>query len=160
PEKFAASMIKALRRAGVTEPLTYDKDNDRILRGTGEKQFAINLTNFFKEHLILPRWKRAEHLADRARLFLGTGSSPVATDFNEARIHLRPKLWVRSALEKTRLQVQIDGGDASKFNIPEYQIGSHLIASLVYDLPDSMVSVATEQLRDWGVTYYEALEIA
>jgi hypothetical protein len=35
-----------------------------------------------------------------------------------------------------------------------------LIASLVYDLPESMVSVSTETLRDWGVTYYEALEIA
>src|SRR6202011_4912262 len=44
--------------------------------------------------------------------------------------------------------------------IPEYEVGSHLVASLAYDLPQAMVSVSKERLEKWGVTYYEALEIA
>jgi hypothetical protein len=64
------------------------------------------------------------------------------------------------ALEQTRLQAQIDGGDASKLEIPEYEIGTHLVASLVYDLPEMMKSINKEQLDKWGVSYYEALEIA
>src|SRR6266852_1564085 len=107
-DEFAAKLIKEMRRAGVTEALTYDKDNDRILRGSGEKQNVINLPNFFKEHLSLPPSKRKQHLVDRARLNqnLAKGDE-VATDFEEARSHLRPKLWVRSALENTRLQIQV-----------------------------------------------------
>ena len=77
-------------------------------------------------------------------------------DFDTARSHLRPKIYARSALEKSRLQLQIDGNDPDKCDIPEYEIGSHLTASLVYDLPDSMRSIGKDSLDEWGVTYYEA----
>lgn len=35
-----------------------------------------------------------------------------------------------------------------------------MVASLVYDLPETMRSISKEDLSNWGVTYYEALEIA
>jgi Protein of unknown function (DUF1444) len=159
PEVFARKLMKELRKAGVTQALTYDKASERILLGTGAKQRVINLTNFFREYLALPPSKRAAQMRFLVRMLQGMDQS-VPSNFDEARNHLRPKLWVRWGLEAMRLQVEIDGGDASKFEIPEYAVGNHLVASLVYDRPDSMASVRSEQLQEWGVTYYHALEIA
>src|SRR5215471_19268205 len=67
-EKFAASFMEALRRNGVEEPLTYDRDGDRLLVGSGEKQQIVNLVSFFKEYQSLSRAQRKEYLTDRARL--------------------------------------------------------------------------------------------
>ena len=159
PEKFAELFTKELRRAGVTLPIEYDRENNRLLVGDGQDHETINLGNFLREYNDQSWSKRCQHLADRAKLF-ATKREEVASDFEGARRHLRPKLWVRAALEQKRRQVKIDGGDPEKFDIPEYECGSHLVASLVYDLPQTLQSVSQEQLLDWGVTYYEALEIA
>jgi hypothetical protein len=159
PDKFAAMFIREMHRAGVTDELTYDRDNHRIIRGKRKNSESINLSNFFKEYLSLPRGKRRRHLVERARMFAAKREE-LPDDFDEARSHLRPKLWTRVGLEKSRLQVEVDGGDGSKMDIPEYEIGSHLIASLAYDFPQQIMSVSREQLEKWGITYYEALEIA
>jgi hypothetical protein len=159
PARFADLFMQEMRRAGFKDELRYEPETDRILYGKGKSPGIINLCNFFKEYLALPAGRRKQHIADRARLF-SRANDETPDDFAEAREHLRPKLWVKAALEKTRLQIRIDGGDASKFDPPEYEVGSHLTASLVYDLPEMMKSVSNEQLIKWGVTYYEALEIA
>ena len=158
-EKFAQQFIRELQRAGVVEPLRYDKETDRIIKGTGSDPESIYLVNFYREYLALPRGMRKQHVADRARLFV-TKQDDLPDDFEIARSHLRPKLWTRTALEKMRIQVELDGGNRDKFDIPEYEIGSHMVASLVYDLPETMRSIGKGDLSDWGVTYYEALEIA
>lgn len=158
-EKFAQQFVKEMRRAGVTDPLTIDIENERILRGASGEPQIIGVGNFYREHLSLERGQRRQHLQQRARMFSGPGHE-FPDDFETARSHLRPKLWCRAVFSKLRLQSQIDGGDPDKLDIPEYEVGSHLIASLVYDLPDQMASVSKEQLEKWGVTYYEALEIA
>jgi hypothetical protein len=159
PDKFAALFMQELKRSGVKDPVTYDRDANRLLVGSGDKQQIINLTNFFKEYQPLSWSQRRRHLADRARLF-SRRNDEFPSDFETARSHLRPKVWARAAIEQIHLQARADGGDAGKFDIPEYEIGSHLVASLVYDLPQMMKSINKEQLDEWGVSYYEALEIA
>jgi len=142
PDKFAEMFIREMRRAGATDELRYDRDNHRIIRGKRKNSESINLSNFFKEYLSLPLGKRRGHLIDRARLFAAR-CAELPDDFDEARSHLRPKLWTRAGLEKSRLQVEVDGGDGSKMDIPEYEVGSHLVASLAYDLPQQIMSVSS-----------------
>jgi hypothetical protein len=157
--KFAQLMIDELRRCGVEQEITYDEPNRRILIGSAGDGQSVFLGNFYQEYVSLPRKQRAVHLRNRARMLLGGGIEP-PDDYEEAREHLRPKLWARAAIVKTRLHIELDGGDPGRFDLPDYEVGSHLIASLVYDLPDQMVSVSREQLEKWGVSYYEALEAA
>ena len=159
PDKFAEKFIREMRRAGATDELTYDRDNHRIVRGRRKGSESINLSNFFKEYLSVPRGKRRRHLVERAHMF-AVEREELPDDFDEARSHLRPKLWTRAGIEKSRLQVEVDGGDGSKMDIPEYEVGSHLVASLAYDFPQQIMSVSHEQLANWGISYYEALEIA
>src|SRR5262245_13582423 len=159
PDKFAEMFIREMRRAGAKDDLVYDRELHRIVRGKAKDSSWIGLTNFYKEYLSLPRARRRQHLVSRARMHVSKFDD-LPDSFEEARSHLRPKLWVRAALEKLRLQVEVDGGDASKIDIPEYEVGSHLTASVAYDLPEQIASVSREQLEKWGISYYEALEIA
>ena len=39
-------------------------------------------------------------------------------------------------------------------------LADHLAIGLVYDLPDSMRTIVQQDLENWGVTFYEALEAA
>src|SRR5262245_2492169 len=149
PDKFAEMFIREMRRAGAKEDLVYDRELHRIVRGKAKDSSWIGLTNFYKEYLTLPRWQRRQHLVARARMHVSKMDDLPET-FEEARSHLRPKLWVRAVLEKLRLQVEVDGGDPSKIDIPEYGVGSHLSASVAYDLPEQIASVNHEQLEKWG----------
>lgn len=158
-DEFAQQFVQELKRAGITRPIEYETETDRILIGSGDEQESINLANFYREYVSLPRAERRQHLVERAKLF-AERRDDLPEDFDDARKNLRPKLWVRAGLEQMRLQIILDGGNPSKFDIPEYECGSHLVASLVYDRPQTMQSIPQDQLNDWGVTYYEAMEIA
>jgi hypothetical protein len=158
PERFAEALMKELRRQGVAKPLIFDSDNGRIEVGVGKDRGIINVPNLFKEYASVSRWERRRQVIRVARIFATAGEVDFPPDFSEARDQIRPKLWARALLENANLQAQIDRTKA--LDVPEYEIGSHLVASLVYDRPDSVQSINQEQLEEWGVTYYEALEIA
>ena len=158
-DKFARLLMDALRQAGVDRKLVYDAVNRRIIIGEATENHQAFVGNFYAEHIQVPRRERAAHLARTAQVLL-SASDEMAEDWEEARTHLRPKIWARAAIAKMRLQVRLDGGDPTKFDLPDYEVGAHFIASLVYDFPNHMASVSGEQLRKWGVTYYEALESA
>jgi len=156
---FAESFMQEMRRAGFDRELCYEQENERILAGAGDSAQSIYVSNFYREFLSLPWRLRKQHLAERARMFIHRDEE-LPEDFETARPNLRPKIWPRAGLAKMRLQVALDGGDPNEFDIPEYELGSHLVASVAYDLPDRIASVSNEQLQKWGVTYYEALEVA
>ena len=79
-------------------------------------------------------------------------------DFDDARQDLRPKIWMKASLERTRLQHELEG--LPHISLSTEEIGSHLLAGLVYDWPASMQSINDEALEGWGVTYFEAMEAA
>jgi hypothetical protein len=157
--RFAEEFIRALRRAGVTDDLVYDPERCQIQRIAGGTGGWINLSNFYEAHLALSWWKRRGHLAYVASSMLAS-ELDLPDDFAEARSHLRPKIWSRLGLELARLQAKLDDGAEDKFSMPEYEIGSHLVASLVYDLPAAVRSISQSDLENWGITYYEGLECA
>ena len=54
--------------------------------------------------------------------------------------------------------MQVEGRE--KPNRPYSIFGEHFAVGLVYDLPESMAHVTQAHLDKWGVTLYEALEVA
>lgn len=162
PQKFAQAFINELKRAGEKRELKFDEQEFRILRGSGEHTDIIFLQNFFDENLSLPLAKRREHLKSVVQVCMyQPGVIELSSDYDEAKEHLRPKLWVRAALTKVSLRAQIDSGKLEeKFDIPDYEIGSHLVASVAYDLPTAIRSVSNDELAKWGVSNYEAIETA
>ena len=56
------------------------------------------------------------------------------------------------------LMMQLDGNVLGE--IPYHPLGDHLAIALVYDLPEAMQTIGQERLDKWGVTLYEAMEVA
>ena len=50
------------------------------------------------------------------------------------------------------------GGETSV--VPSQQVGDHLAAVLIYDMPDSVLYIPQGLLDRWGVTFYEAMKTA
>ena len=66
----------------------------------------------------------------------------------------------RLGLEETRLRRLYTESNEGGLDLPSQPIGEHLLACLAYDWPESVQSINADNLRDWGVTVYEALEAA
>lgn len=151
-ERFARALMKEIRRQGETRPLTFDSEAFAVIRGDDQ----ANLGNVYQEHCGLAASERRQHLRRLARTFFGRAETP--DRFEDVRPNLRPKIWSRSPFEAMALQREVSGKDS--LDTPLYPLGAHLCSSIVIDLADSMQAVASSQLEQWGVTYYEAMESA
>lgn len=157
-DRFAEQVIKALRAAGDRREVKYDAENFRLLFSSdGAGAGTSHLTNLYLEHCTIPRGRRKRHLSHVVRGLL-TYLKEVPEDLDAARPDLRPAVRTRCYLELMRLHSEIDGHDPP--DIPHELIGSHLVAMLVYDLPESMQSISRETLDAWDISFYEAMEIA
>jgi len=153
-DQFARALIAEFRRAGDRREHHYEPAEFRIkVTGGGE----INLVNLYHEYAQLPRKARRKRLLELVRSFM-TATNDLPEDFDEVRPNLRPKIWTRAAFSEMELRRQLDG--AKQMDLPLYPLGSHLVTTLVYDLPTSMRSISEEDLQNWGISYYEAMEIA
>jgi len=165
-DQFARVIMRAFRAAGDTRSFEYQADQFRlVVPGESEETGSegapsaevLNLHNFYAEHCSLSRAQRKEHLRQVVR-GVCQGKIEMPDEFAHAAPDLRPRIWPRSMFAKLELQQRIEGGN--EVDVPRYLIGNHLSLGLVYDLPHSMRSISGEDLKTWGVTWYEAMEAA
>jgi hypothetical protein len=124
--------------------MSYDPEQDCIFVGDDNR---INVHNMFVEHRQLTSEHRDAHLQSMVRAMLPPPMLP--EDFDDASHDLRPRIWARAVFAHM--------GDKAP---PHHHVGTHLVATLVYDLPNSVQSISEDELEGWGVSYYEALEVA
>ncbi len=63
-------------------------------------------------------------------------------------------------MEHLRLKSLYSDPPPGTLDLPCQPIGEHVLASLAYEGPESVQSIKQENLEQWGVTVYEALEAA
>ena len=155
--KFAKQLLKAIYR--VLPGRQYHFDAEEFCLVSKNPDAVINLSNVYAEHCQLPRKERSTHLQQLVASFAQPQEdSGMAESFEDAKGHLRPKIWCRATFEFLELKRRIEGGE--EIDIPLYPLGSHLYSSLVYDTEAAMRSISNAELDTWGVSYYEALECA
>ncbi len=158
PDRFAEQLMAALRRAGDRRRADYDPEKFQVRFYDEDRDAGVaNLRNFYEEHCRLPRQERSKHLRHIVRGLL-TYLKEVPEEFEDVRPDLRPIVRARSYFEFLQLQSAIEGHEPPE--IPCHEIGDHLAAALVYDLPESMQSISRDQLEGWQISYYEAQEVA
>ena len=153
-DQFAKMLIAEFRRAGDTRDHQYDKAEFRLTNSGGGQ---TNLGNLFHEYCQLPRRQRKTYLRGIVRGFV-TAKDDLPETFDEARPNLRPKVWTRATFAALELKERLEG--TKQMDVPLYPLGSHLVTTVVYDLPTSMRSISSSDFEDWGVSYYEAMEVA
>lgn len=159
-DEFGERLVRAIRKADPASEYRLESAAGRIVRiRDGKENGVVNLANIYQVQVSTPRRQRHKHFRQCVKLALTTGRTP-PTDFSEARGNIRPRLWARGGLEQIRLEQLYTESDRGGLDLPCQPIGEHLLACLVYDWPDSVQSINDENLREWGVTVYEALEAA
>lgn len=151
--EFAELAIQRLRQAGYPDELSYDAENFAVRSAAGR---VLNLHNARAEY------QRAEPARRDAVLtaFLRAWTTPMQEppgDFDDAKPDLMPVVRSRSYFE---VDLPRSGVDLSKVSFPYAIVADHLCVSLAYDLPASLIQVNSDHLGNWGVSLYEALEIA
>lgn len=155
-QEFANQIIEGLARAGERRVLRFREESFSLVyegNSTGE----INLKNMYAEHCSTEPALRNDHLK-RVLLALIQANYQLPEEFEDARPDLRPKIWTRATFAQMKLASQIQGNQS--LELPLVPIGEHLLLGLVFDLPASMRSIIADNLRDWDVSLYEAIEAA
>ena len=84
---------------------------------------------------------------------------PPPDAFEDVHPDLLPSVRSRAYFEFAKLQLKLEQGPGES-DYPQQVLADHLAIGLVYDLPDSMRTIVKQDLENWGVTFYEALEAA
>ncbi|MCA9237379.1 MAG: hypothetical protein KDA44_18020 [Planctomycetales bacterium] len=150
---FANLVLKRLRKIGFPGELTYDAENFAIHGPDGQ---VINLHNAYAEYQRAEPRRRDALLANFIRAWTAPMREP-PEEFDDAKPDLLPVVRSRSYFE---VDLKLSGVDDSKVSFPYAVLAEHLCVSLAYDLPTSLIQVKDDDLTKWGVTLYEALEVA
>lgn len=152
-ETFVALFLAALRRSQPQTDFEYRDEEFAIL----SRQGRINLSNFFAEYCQIPWYRRRPYLHKTVRIFTSVRDE-LPENFDEARPHLMPKIWMRSSFAHQALMCRIEGNQLP--DLDATPLGEHLLTTIVYDLPESMQTIPPKQFETWEISNYEAWEIA
>ncbi len=159
-DRFASDLMRGIRAAGETNELHFDRVERSIFQlRDGEVVGVVNLGNIYGNYCRLPRAQRPEFLRTCVRMAMARHRE-LPDEFEAASHDLRPRIWPRTAIEQERLRGLMGENGAQLADMPSEPIGEHLVACLAYDWPESVQSVTSDNLEAWGVTVYEAMEVA
>jgi uncharacterized protein YtpQ (UPF0354 family) len=149
-------MIDRIRQAGEPAAVVYQPEEFR-LRGEGPRAGLLMLNNAYKEYCAAPEEHRERVLRHWVRNWFSL-LRDMPEEFEDVRPDLLPVVRSRSHFELNQLRSLVENGVPMSW--PYMPLGEHFGVALVYDLPDAMRSIPQANLDAWGLTLYEALEIA
>lgn len=156
-EKFARMVIAGIRRAGEQREIHFDSERF-CLRPEADEVSVMNLTNVYAEFCAAAKDLRPKLLSNLVRNWFADRRSLPAT-FGDVHPDLLPTVRSRTYFEFATLQLKLEGSRTAA-DYPQQILADHLAIGLVYDLPESMRTIVAQDLENWGVTFYEALEAA
>jgi hypothetical protein len=142
-----------LREAGF-DGSEYDETGFRYRLPDGSVIFLANL--FAESHLTWP-WRRRAFARRFVRLHVN-GVSAEPLDFATAAPQLLPGIRHAALFDAVRLHALLDGGGA--WTAPMRPLGARLRVCLFVDSADSTTMVTDRDLKAWGRTFEDLLEIA
>ena len=148
--------MAGIRRAGEKRQIIYDPSEFR-LTVANEKGRVMFLHNGFAEYCAVPKAERSKTVARFVRNWF-VAEKTIPEEFQDASHDLLPAVRERAYFAMAELMMQLEGKVQGE--IPYQPLGDHLAIGLVYDLPEAMQTIGQERLDKWGVTLYEAMEVA
>ena len=157
--EFAQLFIERLRAAGDQREIVLDEEEFRILFDAGDEttRGVLHLSNLYLEFTQVDEDERDNFLSLLIRSAF-SHLKPIPEEFEFAAYDIRPKLWSRGTIEQINLKKKMDREEPLDW--PLESVGEHLYLSLVYDLPESVRSISSKELDDWGTNYWEVRERA
>lgn len=153
-KQFAQQAIDSLRKAGEQRPIDYDSEDFLLKCGDA----TLFLGNAFAEYEKADEEGQAGVLHRFVQSWI-SAQNEMPEEFGDAKHDVLPALRSLAYLEASQMSAMGMPKD-SQVVIPREVIADRLGLALVYDLPHSLRTISQDDLDDWGVTFYEAMEIA
>ncbi len=158
-DDFGRTVAARIKKAGEPGDVTYVSEDFRIdIVDEGELVQKFNLENVYREYCA----RRAEDRETMLSKIVQTAlvrHKKLPDDWEDAKPDIMLAVRSRATFELLWLEHRTPGGQ-KRPDLPSFGIGDHLLAMLVYDLPAATITLTGEQLDDWGVSLYEAMEVA
>ncbi len=154
-EDFAQLLID---QAGKIKPgieIVFDSQ-EFSLKILSQEQQLMYLHNAYLEYSQVAEEDRPAILKKWLRHFLFLKTMP--EDWEDVVPDLLPALRNRSYFELAELRFREQGRDFARFSYQD--VGDHYALAVSYDMHDSIVMISDRHLEDWGITFFEAMEIA
>lgn len=155
-QQFAQLFADELRRLGESASLEFDKATFSLVR-SGPRLQVANLSTAYRDYINARPTEREEVLHRHLRLWLESNAI-VPRDFADARTNLLPRVRSRRYGTLVDLESRLRGMPVQ--SDPGYELAEHLTVQLVYDRPDSTVTIHAGHLSGWGVTFDDAFPVA
>jgi hypothetical protein len=155
-DAFAKMLIDAIGHDSQRGRVHYDPQTF-TLKGEGGNLNEASLGNVYAEYCRSSPEARAKIF----RNFVRSWFSPIKgipDDFEDAAHDLLPSVRARAYVEVNQLRFRAQGAKGPDW--PYATVGEHLALALVYDLPESILSIQQQHLDDWDVSFADALERA
>ena len=158
-DDFGQTIAARIKKAGEPGDVTYVSQDFRIdVEDQGKKVLQVNLENVYKEYCARRAEERETMLSKIVQGAL-VRHKQLPEDWLDAKPDIMPAVRSRATFEMLWLEYRAEGGQARP-DLPSYEVGDHLLAMLVYDLPVATQTLTAQELEQWGVSFYEAMEVA
>lgn len=155
-DRFARLLIDAICRAGETRKIAYDASEFRLFV-EDQPDRDMPLGDLYSCYRAASADARDAGLKSMVRCWFAA-DKPIPDCFEDASHDLMPLIEIRWRQELRLLLAETEGVEPA--SIPYQILGDDFAVVVVYDLPESVRFVDQEALDTWGVTFYEALEVA
>jgi len=155
-DRFARMVMDAVRQKGEPAKIGYDPV-EFSLKIEGEKGKRLFLSNAYYEYCTVPRKVRPGILQKYIRNWFVT-EKELPEEFADIKPDLMPIVRSRSYYELNLLRARLEQGKTP--NWAHHILNDYLVVGLVYDMHEALRTIHEDDLDKWGVTVYEALEIA
>ena len=153
-QKFADTLIGLIKKVGESANIIYDAEKESLSK---ENSGVLNLGNAYKEYTTADKSLREKVMQKWVRAwFLQHKEMP--DELEDVRPDLMPAVRGRGYFELTGLRMKMESDKVS--NWPHQPLATHLGVGLVYDMHEAMRAINQKDLDEWGLTFYEAQEIA
>ncbi|MEX0793600.1 MAG: DUF1444 family protein, partial [Pirellulaceae bacterium] len=157
-DQFARQVLLRMQAAGEVRTVSYRRESfELIFQGEDEAIGVACLNNLFREFEKLAPARREAFLSQATKALL-SHYKQIPDDLADARPDILPIVRNRSYFELRNLEQRVRGGPS--LGLPYIEIGEHLMAAPVYDLPESIRTIEQARLDTWGISLYEVMELA
>lgn len=154
-----------MRMLSDPEYMSFDKERYVIVINDGHVSQEIPLSGYFDEYCQTDESGQEAIFTKAIRSVFPDFANGTAAD--EGGIDFKSRLLVqvkdRWSVERLNLSLMSGSGgsqDAEIVQIPYSAICEHFALLVAYDMPEQMSYVTTQQLKDWGIEFGEAFDIA
>jgi hypothetical protein len=157
-DKFASMVADALRDAGIQGEPQYNPEKFAIIvKFTDGNVFTANLHNIFVDFGAANKGQREAELKKYATGIVAMQMA-LPTDYQIAKRNLLP--LVRSAMDEVDKFLHMATAESEQSVLVSKSLVADILVQVGFDSEYSIRRIEPGQLKDWGVTFEQALEDA